>query len=735
MDDGPELVSRDQLLAGLGARRAGVLLYALESRAGFLATRARHATAPAICDDLVEARERAFLSAFATGRDLPQAVRIQELERFAPSLRHLIPPDPAQRAAVAARIGAKYAARASDVPRLRAVLGLTEPEVQDALLARHGRTVDELWASGLPWRDRLRWWRSRLVTRVEELPPFWTAYAITLTQTVGAGLLALPIALAGLGPLPGLLVVIVLGLVNVATLGCLAESFARTGSVRWGGAYFGRVVGQHLGAAARAVVSGALVALAIVILLAYYVGFSSVLAAATGTPVAVWTAALFGVSAALVWRGRLDATVASALLVGAVNLLIIVVLSVLAFADLDLDNLTHAAVPGLAGQPFDPGIVAVVFGVVLVAYFGHMSVANCARVVLARDTGGRSLMRGSAAGMLTSVAVYGVWTLAVGGAVDPDRLARETRTALEPLAEASGPAVLVIGAVFAVLAMGMAAVHMSFGLHFQTRELVARSGTAGRLLAMLPLVVVFAVAATLLVTGNESFTGSLGAVGTLAVPVVAGVVPVLLLVAARHRGDQVPASTLPVLGSRPANTVVVLVFVLALVFHATLIWTTLPARLVAGAVAAMVIVLTVRVLRSDSVRPLATVELRRDRDLRRSRLSVVADGAYVPTTATVESAAGSRDLVVFGRTDLPTPSTAVSVDLTGVPADQFTVVVHEVDTAGAAAPMEAITTLHDGESTVPLPADGSAVRTLPPIGAVRIDLARRAGRPEDDDRG
>lgn len=728
MDGRPEVVSRDQLLAGLGARRAGVVLYALESRAGLLATRARNATAPPICDEFVEARERAFLSAFAAGRDLSQAVRIQDLERFAPALRHLLPPDPAQRAAVAARIGTKYAARAADVPRLTAVLGLAEPAVQAALLARHGQSVTDLWRAALPWRDRVRWWRSRMVTRVEELSPAWTAYALTLTQTVGAGLLALPIALAGMGPLPGLVVVILLGLVNVVTLGCLSEAFARTGSVRWGGAYFGRVVGQHLGRTAQTVLAVALLTLAVVILLAYYVGFSSVLAAATGLPAAAWAAVLFAVSVTFVWRGRLDATVASALLVGVVNLSILAMLSALAFTDLELANLAHAAVPGIRGQPFDPAVVAVVFGVVLVAFYGHASVANCARVVLTRDGSGRSLIRGSAAGMLTAVMLYGVWTLAVGGAVAPDRLASEKGTALEPLAEAIGPAALVLGAVFAVLAMGMAAVHVSFGLHFQARDIVARAGTSGRVAAMIPLVAVFAIAEALLVSKNGSFTESLGAVGTLAVPVVAGVMPVLLLIATRRRGDQVPAWTLPGLSGRFATAVTVTVFVSALVLHATLFWTAPPARIAAAAVAVLVVVLITRSLRSDSVRPLATVELRHDRDLRWWRLNVVADGANVRTTATLTTPAGPHELVVDGPTDLPSPGSAVSVDLAGVPADQLTVVAHEVDTAGAAVPIEMVATLRAGDSVVQLPTDGSAIRSLPAAAAVHIDLPRRTNR-------
>ena len=60
-------------------------------------------------------------------------------------------------------------------------------------------------------------------------------------------MLALPIAVAGVGPLPGVAIIVVLGLLNVLTVAAVAETFARTSSVRWRGAYFGRVVRGYLG--------------------------------------------------------------------------------------------------------------------------------------------------------------------------------------------------------------------------------------------------------------------------------------------------------------------------------------------------------------------------------------------------------------------------------------------------------------------------------------------------------
>ena len=54
------------------------------------------------------------------------------------------------------------------------------------------------------------------------------------------------------------------------------------------------------------------------------------------------------------------------------------------------------------------------------------------------------------------------------------------------------------------------------------------------------LLVIFLVVEVLLSRGSISFTGPLNLVGTLTLPLLAGVFPMLLLVAARRRGDRLP---------------------------------------------------------------------------------------------------------------------------------------------------------------------------------------------------
>ena len=137
----------------------------------------------------------------------------------------------------------------------------------------------------------------------------------------------------------------------------------------------------------------------LVTLLAAYLAFGSVLEGATGLPSGAWIVLLFAVNAWFLWRGSMDATVASAMLIGVVNIAIIVVIALLTLPHVTAENLAYADVPLLDGRPLDATVIGLVFGVVLMAYFGHTSAANAAKVVLERDPTGRGLLWGNMAAL------------------------------------------------------------------------------------------------------------------------------------------------------------------------------------------------------------------------------------------------------------------------------------------------------------------------------------------------
>ena len=277
----------------------------------------------------------------------------------------LIPAGPELRAGLVRRVADKYGLPADRVPRIRSALGAEDPAVEAAYLHQFGRPIADAFTGVRSIRDRLRWTLARASEQLETLPPFWMAFALTLTETIAEGILAIPITVAGIGVIPGLVLLVALGLINVVTVAALVESITRTGRTRYGEAYLGRLVSEYLGRSGSLLFGLALFVGRVVVVLAYALGFASLLADATGIAPAVWVALLFAVNIAVLWRGTLDATVATALVIGAVNVVLILAICAIGLSHFELDQLlaTDHAAPG-------GDLLALAFGVILLAYFG-----------------------------------------------------------------------------------------------------------------------------------------------------------------------------------------------------------------------------------------------------------------------------------------------------------------------------------------------------------------------------
>ena len=464
------LLDRETVLAGMPARRANTLLYLIESRTAHLVARSREAMELFLSEQSAQRRKLAFLEAFALGSEPPLRPTIRDLERYAPQWAPLVPENSRVQAAVAHRLGEKYRFTYESAPGIRAALGLDDAAVQQAYRRLYGQPIESIFAARATPGDRLRWAWAGLAKWLENLPPFWTAYALTLTETVGVTILALPIAVAGIGPLAGVAIMAVLGAINVLTIAFISEAVSRSGAIRYGSGFIGKVVDDYLGRAGSLVLSLGIFVLCFLALQAYYIGFASALEGATRVPAVVWVVLLFLAGLYFLRRESLSATVASALVVGAVNVVLVVVLSLVAFTHLRPENFFHVDVPLLGGRPLEPAILGLVFGVILAAYFGHLSVSTCARVVLQRDPSARSLIWGTTAAQATAIFLYCLFVLAVNGAIAPQVLAGERGTALDPLSAEIGPIVYLLGSVFVVLGMGMASIQFTLVLFNLVRE-------------------------------------------------------------------------------------------------------------------------------------------------------------------------------------------------------------------------------------------------------------------------
>ena len=648
MPDEPSFFSGVDLLDGLPSRRAGTILFAIESRSAQLVSQSRQALASYLTEKSAEEKEQAFLAALAQGRDLPLQPTIQELERFAPEWATLVPAEANLRAALAHMLGEKYLFRLKDVPAIRRSLGLEAEAVERVFERMYQRPLDSIYSRASPLPERIRWLLSRLANTLERMPPFWTSFSLTLTETVGGSVLALPIALAGVGPIPGVVLLVILGLVNILTIAGIVEAITRNGNMRYGTAYFGRLVGDYLGRPGSIILAPALLLLNVLLLTAFYVGISTSLGDATGTNPMLWAALVFLVAVYFLRRESLSATVASALVIGIINILIIIVISVLAFFYLDPANLRHVRLPFAEGRTFDPKILELVFGVVLTAYFGHTSAGNAAKVVLRRDPGGQSLVWGNIAAMATAIALYSLWVVAVNGAVPAAVLEGATGTVISPLAARIGGVVPVLGAIYVILAMGMGSVHFSYGLYYQAREILPSNlkRNARLIISIAPVFLLFVVAEWLLFTRRESFSGLLGILGVLLVPILGGVFPMLMLAASRRKGDYAPRFSLSFLGHPVVVGAIYLLYLGGVFIYGLIIWQDPLQRAIAIGVGVVMVIVTGLIIRRGAFAPRMVVELRvqvSDMD-ERATLAVIADGKPVETGIRLEYVDGEQTL-------------------------------------------------------------------------------------------
>ena len=478
------LFSREEALSGLPARRAQALLFAIEQQTAHRAAEWRAlvtlsglpdgALPPQLLAEALLAEpapdraDSTTLVVTGLGRELLPKPRVNDLERHAPDWAALVPDNPRLRAAVAHLLGQRYRLVHAAVPQVRAALGLDGEAVQLAYERLHGRPLTAIYAPRSTLIDRLRAVAAAPARWLDRLPPFWVAFALLLLLPLPQAFLALPIAAADVGPLPGLAILVLLGALNVLTVGYTAEAAARSGTIRYGNGFVGRLAADLLGGVGSLVVTLAAALLSGLALLASYVGLALTLENFTGIPSEAWTVLAFAVGLTLLSRRTLGLTIGMMLSLATVTVGLILILALLALVHVRSGNLESR--PLLEADGFDPGILARMLGVGLMCFFGHLLVGQSAKVVLRRDPGGRALARGSAAGTACLTVLLAVWMVAVGGAVSPAALAGYRGTVVVPLADRIGPSAGVLGSLLVVLLLGITSLRSSLILFNLVRE-------------------------------------------------------------------------------------------------------------------------------------------------------------------------------------------------------------------------------------------------------------------------
>ena len=465
-----ELFTRDEALGGLPARRAATLLFLIESRSAHFEARARLEADEFATEKAAQELDLAFIEAFALSRQPPLRVTIQDLERHAQKWAYLIPDNARLRAAIARLLSEKYSFTSEAVPAIRSALGLDQPAVQRAYQGLYHQSIDTIFASRVALIERLRWISTSLAKSVDSLPPFWMTFTLVLTLSLPQAVLALPIATSGVGPLAGIVLLLFFGLINILTMACMAEAFARNGSIRYGSVFTGRVVSDYIGEAGSQLLVLATAVRLFIGLVACYYGLSITMAGLTPIRPSVWAALLFLLALYLLAGKSLNFSTALSALLGAISISLICVIGLAASSHIQWANVSYVNAPLIGGHHFERAVLQVVLGIAIGSYLAHAYLTQCAKVVLPRDPGGRSLIRGTTAASIATTVLLCGWVLVVNGAVKPLVLAAQTATVLTPLAREIGPQINIPGFFLVVLLLGLGFIRQSTVLFNLARE-------------------------------------------------------------------------------------------------------------------------------------------------------------------------------------------------------------------------------------------------------------------------
>jgi hypothetical protein len=521
-----------------------------------------------------------------------------------------------------------------------------------------------------PLGARLRSLLTALGQGVENLPPFWLTFVYIAAMSVQPAALVLPIALAVTGPLLGIAALLLIAAVNILTMACMAEAVARSGAARYGHAFLGALVADYLGSAAAGFVAQVTLLRTFLLILAPILALSTTMARFTGLRAELWALLLLVFVLQRLYRQVNGFDVSTLTVLGAINVVLLVTLSLIALIHLRGANLSLSVPLPPSGSPGGVSELGMVCGVLLGCYNGHLSVLRCARVVFRRSPDGRCLISGSIAATVFVTALFCLWIVAVNGALPGHMLIGEHSTVLSPLAARFGASAAALGGGLACLMLGRGALSQAEILFCLVREKLpvwvthtAKQGlrrgsrvpspgprrltsslrqltrqflfskNGGFLLSASPTLLAFLLALGLLLAGTASVIQVTSVVGILGLAFSGGTFPVLLLTASRRKGEITPGRVLPFLDHPLVAAGVYLFFIAMLLLHGLVLWQAPLARAAALGTAGVILGSTALFARRGAFARRATIELREEGD-GRVVFAVTVEGR--PLAATVE---------------------------------------------------------------------------------------------------
>ena len=454
MGEQDELLSREEVLGGLPARRARALIFLIDQHTARYVASREVGTMSQLGERSAEARELAWVEHFAMDRE-PEQPTIQEIESAAGEWGPHVPASSSVRAATVALLAERYPLDRRRLPRTIAALGLDDPAVAAAYERQSGQPLDRLWSRSSPI-ERIRWAISAPGRWLEETTPLKAAAALTFLTSIGQSVVVVPIAIALIGPIAALVSVAVIGLLAVSATAAMSETAARSGEMRFRGGFFGRLVAGSLGVKAALVPAGLGILGVVLHTVSALIGLGLLLHLVIPLPAAGW-AILAGVlvtiaplrnpGAGTSFGGLLSFGLFSLTMLGVFSVLILV----LAATGEGLYTPSLGAPAGIGVEV----ALGIAIGNFINAYADPVYATQIGRVVLPHDPDGKGLIKGSMLGM----AAFVIFTLLFGAVVlltlpTSDFIGLDG-SVMDPLATRYGALVTVLAGAIGIALFGM----------------------------------------------------------------------------------------------------------------------------------------------------------------------------------------------------------------------------------------------------------------------------------------
>ncbi len=258
------------------------------------------------------------------------------------------------------------------------------------------------------------------------------AVALIVSGTVGAGILGIPYAIAQVGWLPGFFSIVLIGLLMMGVNLLIARIVIGTNQQL----HFVGLANRYLGAVGKYLMSVIMYGMLFGILVVYILGVGESLAALFGWDPRLWSTVFFLLGAICILFGlRTIKSVEFFLSLGI--LCVVLIISATLVPSIET---THFGFVSLHN-------VLVPYGVLLFAFHGATSLPEVYSLVQNKE---KFFIEAVKVSSVIVIAIYALFTFVVLGVTGP----YTTEIATVGLGQAIGPVMLVLGNIFAVLAMG-----------------------------------------------------------------------------------------------------------------------------------------------------------------------------------------------------------------------------------------------------------------------------------------